>query len=167
MLLRYLKFLSHLFKLFKQCFHSRNVSIMHQISFRLKLMYRLFHGVFYLLRYIASRTFLLSFSEVMEMERLIFFWRSKIFRRTDSWTNYRSWFPSADAIDFSGTAVIPSVLGNFAERMVHRHPQYARHAPKSVIKIRYVRNCIFVPQVFEKYEQHAYKFYFNDYSNTL
>jgi len=30
---------------------------MHQISFRLKLMYRLFHSVFYLFRYIASRTF--------------------------------------------------------------------------------------------------------------
>jgi len=57
----------------------------------------------------------------MESEHSIFFgiWEYTS-EQTHGWIIDRV-FPSADTIDFRGTAVIPSVLGNFAARTVHLH----------------------------------------------
>lgn len=74
--------------------------------------------LFYFLHYFTSRIFCFPLRKKVEMER---FWCSSERIRL---TNYRSWLPSADTINFRGTAVISSVLGNFAACAMHGSSPY-------------------------------------------
>lgn len=58
---------------------------------------------------------------MMEMEHSVFFGVRGYSNEQTHGRIIDRVFPSADTIDFHRTAVIPSVLGNFAARTVHLH----------------------------------------------
>lgn len=143
---------------FKKWIHWIQVSITHRISHLKAIQIILFRGlIFYLLHYFVSRTICFP-------------------SRKWKW-NVRSFFGVRGYSDVLRITIVTSVSGcdwlprnrSYSEcfgqfccahgSSPHRRPQYAWHAPKFVIKIRYVCNCIFVPQVFEKFKQHTCRFY--------